>query len=378
MNSPSDGRRVVLEVARWPVGGIRTYLRDLFRAPAMGGYALVLIAPNEEGLDEYIAGCGLNCLEWISPGSSISELTRAVSAALRRWKPALVHSHGFTSGVVSGLACRFTGAPHLLTVHDVLLDDQFCGFMGRMRALALGVSLLSPTRIHCVTADSRDNLLNRYPWLLSLKRKTIVIPHGIDSEKIVLAPRRELAGELGCSSSTAIFGFLGRFMPQKGFHVLIDAVRILKERGFTPKQIRVLAVESGAFIREDRARITSLGLDQFFTFWAYQADIASILKGIDCLLMPSLWEASGLLAMEAMVAGTQVIGTDCIGLRETLANSPAVQLQPRNPQHLSEAIANFVARPDKQPALQFQPEAIRRFSADRSFASLRDLYDRMR
>lgn len=366
-----------MEVARWPVGGIRTYLRDLFGAPAMRGYALVLLAPNEEGLDEYIARCGLDCLEWISPGPSVSEMTRAVSAALRRWKPVLVHSHGFTSGVVSGLACRFTGAPHLLTVHDVLLDDQFCGFTGRMRELALGVSLLSPRLIHCVTANSRDNLLNRYPWLLSLKRKTIVIPHGVDSEKIVFATRRELGAELGCSSSTVIFGFLGRFMAQKGFRVLIDAVKILKQRGFTPEQVRVLAVGSGAFIREDRARIASLGLDQFFTFWAYQTDIASILKGIDCLLMPSLWEASGLLAMEAMVAGTPVIGTDCIGLRETLANSPAVQVQSRNPQELSEAIASFIARPDKQAAQEFQPEAIRRFSADGSFASLRDLYDQM-
>jgi glycosyltransferase involved in cell wall biosynthesis len=378
MSSPSDGRRVVLEVARWPVGGIRTYLRDLFRAPAMEGYALVLIAPNEERLDEYIAGCGLNCLEWISPGPSVSEMTRAVSAALRRWKPALVHSHGFISGVVAGVACQFTGVPHLQTVHEVLMDDHFSGSTGRMRSLVLGISLLSPSRIHCLTADSRDNLLNRYPWLISLKRKTIVIPHGIDSERIVLAPRRDLAAELGCSSSTVIFGFLGRFMAPKGFRVLIDAVTILKERGFTAEQVRVLAVGSGAFVREDRARIVSLGLDQFFTFWAYQADISSILKGIDCLLMPSLWEASGLLAMEAMVAGTPVIGTDCIGLRETLANSPAVQVQSRNPQQLSEAIANFVARPDNQAALQFQPEAIRRFSADRSFASLRDLYDRMR
>jgi glycosyltransferase involved in cell wall biosynthesis len=207
---------------------------------------------------------------------------------------------------------------------------------------------------------------------VSLKRKAIVIPHGIDSEKIVLAARRELAGELGCSSSMVIFGFLGRFMPQKGFGVLIDAVTILKERGFTPEQVRVLAVESGAFIREDRARIVSLGLDQFFTFWPYQADIASILKGIDCLLMPSLWEASGLL-MQAMVAGTPVIGTDCIGLRETLANWPAGQVQSTNPHQLSEAIASFIARPDKHAALQSQLEAIRRFSADRSFASLRDL-----
>src|SRR6185437_15543213 len=118
----------------------------------------------------------------------------------------------------------------------------------------------------------------------------------------------------------------GRFMEQKGFRVLIDAVGILKRNGLSPARARVLAVGSGGYVREDRARIAAFGLEEFFTIWPYQRDIASILKGIHCLVMPSLWEASGILAMEAMVAGIPVIGSDCVGLRETLAESPSVQV----------------------------------------------------
>jgi glycosyltransferase involved in cell wall biosynthesis len=305
-------------------------------------------------------------------------MTRAVLSAIRRCKPTLVHSHGFISGVISGLASQFMHVPHLQTVHDVLLDNQFRGFSGQLRELALGLSLLSPSRIHFVTADSRDNLVARYPWLHSLKRKAVVIPHGIEADNIVLAARRDVAKELGCSSNTTIFGFLGRFMAQKGFSVIMDAVAILKDRGVTPERLRILAVGSGGFLREDRARIAAHDLESFFTFWPYQPNVAPILKGIDCLVMPSLWEASGLLAMEAMVAGTPVIGTDCIGLRETLANSPSIQVQTRDPVQLSEALGRFLERPHKEAALQFQPEAIRRFSAVNSFSSLRALYDQMR
>jgi glycosyltransferase involved in cell wall biosynthesis len=378
MASDSDHRPAVLAVARWPVGGIRTYLRDLFAAPALQGYAFVLVAPNEEGLDEYVAGGRLACREWIATGPSIVEMTRAVSAASRHYKPTLVHSHGFLSGVISGLARQLTGFPHLLTVHDLLLDTQFKGLGGWVRHLGLGISLGSPDYIHCVTGDSRDNLLARYPWLTGLRRKTVVIPHGVDTGKIALAPRRELATELGWSPDTVIFGFLGRFMAQKGFRVLMDAMEILKNRGLTPARARVLAVGSGGYLREDRARIAALGLEGFFAFWPYQTDVASILKGIHCLVMPSLWEASGLLAMEAMVAGTPVIGTDCVGLRETLAASPSVRVRANDAVQLSEAIASFVERPDTQAAIQFQREAIQRFSADRSFAALHDLYDRVR
>jgi glycosyltransferase involved in cell wall biosynthesis len=378
MASNSDHRPVVLTVARWPVGGIRSYLRDLLAAPALLPYSFVLVAPNEDGLDKYVASGRLTCREWIIPASSIGKMTRAVSAAIHQWKPAFVHSHGFLSCVSSGLVCQLTGLPHLLTVHDLLLDSQFKGLGGRVRHMGLGATLIFPDYIHCVTADSRDNLLARYPWLTGLKRKTVVIPHGVDTVEIMRAPKRELAMELGCPQETVIFGFLGRFMAPKGFRVLIDAMQILKNRGLTPARARVLAVGSGGFVREDRARIAALGLKEFFTFWPYQSDIATILKGIHCLIMPSLGEASGLLAMEAMVAGTPVIGSDCVGLRETLAASPAVRVRPNDAVQLSEAIARFIEQPDRQAAIQFQCEAAERFSGDRSFAELRNLYDRLR
>jgi glycosyltransferase involved in cell wall biosynthesis len=378
IHSESDHRPIVLAVVRWPVGGIRTYLRDLFAAPALRDYAFVLIAPNEEKLDEYVANGQLGCRTWIAPGPSFLQMSCAVAAATRRLKPALVHSHGFMTSVISGLA-QLTGFPHLLTVHDLVFDTQFQGHGGHMGRLVLGASLIPPHYIHCVTNDSRDNLLACYPWVPRLKHKTVVIPHGVDTAKIEKAPKRVLALELGWPPDTVIFGFLGRFMAQKGFNVLVDAIGILRQHhDLTPARARVLAVGSGGYVREERARIGRLGLEEFFTFWPQQAEIASILKGIHCLVMPSLWEASGLLAMEAMVAGTPVIGTDCVGLRETLAASPSVQVGTNDAVQLSEALARFLARPDRQAATEFQPQASQRFSGDRSFAALRDLYKRVR
>jgi glycosyltransferase involved in cell wall biosynthesis len=91
-------------------------------------------------------------------------------------------------------------------------------------------------------------------------------------------------------------------------------------------------------------------------------------------VMPSLWEASGLLAMEAMVAGVPVIGTDCLGLRETLADTPAIRVPPNDARQLSQALGAFIAQPRPGAARQFRVEAARRFSAHRAFAKLHDLY----
>src|SRR5690349_12066914 len=113
--SESAHKPIVLAVARWPVGGIRTYLRELFAAAALRDYSFVLVAPNEDALDRYVADGQLAC-EWIASGNSIRKMTQAVWAASRRLRPVLVHSHGFVSGVISGLAQSLTGLPHLLTV----------------------------------------------------------------------------------------------------------------------------------------------------------------------------------------------------------------------------------------------------------------------
>jgi len=375
-DSVSARKPIVLAVARWPVGGIRTYLRDLFAAPALRDYSFVLVAPNEDGLDRYVAAGELAC-EWVPAAASVRKMTQTVWAASRRLRPTLVHSHGFVSGVISGLAQTLTGLPHLLTVHDLVFDAQFKNHGGQVGKLALGASLIPPGYIHCVTRDSRDNLVTRYPWLPGLKRKTIVIPHGVNTTKIERAPKRAIAAELGCSPDTVIFGFLGRFMAQKGFGVLVDAIEILVKNGLRSSQVHILAVGSGGYVREDRARVVALGLEKFFTFWPYQAEVAPILKGIHCLVMPSLWEASGILAMEAMVAGTPVIGSDCVGLRETLAESPSVQVSANDATALSAALARFVASPDQRAAAQFQHAAAQRFSAGRSFAGLWDLYSRV-
>ena len=373
----ANKRLTILTVVRWPVGGIRTYLRDLFNSAALQDLRFVLVAPNEAGLDQYLAEGHFGPVEWVASGSTVKEMTRALVRVGRELRPAFVHSHGFISGAISALGCSLVHLPHLLTVHDLLLDEQFVGWRGQLRRLGVGASLWSPDYVHCVTDDSRTNLIATYPWVPRLRRNIVVIPHGVDVPKIVAADRRDLAAAMYCTPETVIFGFLGRFMAQKGFRTITDAVGLLKKRGISPQQMRVLAVGSGGFIREDTARIRDLGLEEYFVFWPYQPDIAPILKGMRCLLMPSLWEASGLLAMEAMVAGIPVIGSNCLGLRETLADSPAVRVRPNDANELSDAMAVFISYPAQSAAQAFQAEAARRFSAERAFRELRDLYRQM-
>jgi glycosyltransferase involved in cell wall biosynthesis len=96
-------------------------------------------------------------------------------------------------------------------------------------------------------------------------------------------------------------------------------------------------------------------------FLPFVPDVAPILKGLDVVVMPSLWEACGMLAMEAMVAGVPVIGTSCVGLREVLSGTPSVVVPPRDGAGLAAALLAEMERPTADSAKAFASEAARRF-----------------
>ena len=93
----------------------------------------------------------------------------------------------------------------------------------------------------------------------------------------------------------------------------------------------------------------------------------------DVVVMPSLWEACGLLAMEAMVSGVPLIGTDCVGLREVLKGTPAAVVSTKDSAALASAILNEMDNPSTSRAREFVTEAATRFHVKRRASEIEDL-----
>jgi glycosyltransferase involved in cell wall biosynthesis len=139
----------------------------------------------------------------------------------------------------------------------------------------------------------------------------------------------------------------------------------------------VLAFGWGGFIREEQAEIKRRGLESNFSFLPFQENPARAMKGVDVIVMPSLWEAYGLLAAEAMVAGVPIIGTDCIGLREVLRDTPAMIVPAADSKALAEAIIAEIESPNKKKMEQFRGEAAQRFNVTHQVTSLKLLINEL-
>jgi glycosyltransferase involved in cell wall biosynthesis len=362
--------RRILVTARWPVGGIRTHL--LVNLPALtgAGYAITLVGPAEylAGLREPLAGQPVDFVEVEAKGKRCP-LWRAVRRCLREGPFDLVHSHGVTAAAHATLANLGVGVPHAVTLHEPLRDGPFRGWRGRLRRWVLARVLARARAVVTVSRDARDNLLEYFPGLDAPGRVLLTLPNGIEAarfEEAISGP--DLRKQLGLDGGTPLIGFLGRFMPEKGFPLLLDALRrLLEERSL---DFHLAAFGSGDYRREYQARVDGMGLAGHVTLLDGVADVRPVLTQLDLVVVPSLWEASSLVSMEAMALGVPVLGSDCPGLREVLRGTPSRTVRAGDVGALAAGLRESLAALWTAEARAFAAEARRRFDNARSAGKL--------
>src|SRR5262249_54759399 len=142
----------------------------------------------------------------------------------------LAHAHGLTAAAHATFAALGSRTPVLVTLHEPLRHAQFAGLFGSCKRWLLGRGLARAAALVAVSQDCRDNVLCHFPNLRRHAARIHAIPNGIDLEQFALSDGAEdanLRGELGIAEDATLIGFLGRFMPEKGFHLLLEAVRRL-------------------------------------------------------------------------------------------------------------------------------------------------------
>ena len=277
------------------------------------------------------------------------------------------------------LANASLGVFHVLTSHDVFRPVHIQGYRGRIKIWLLDWLLSQIDSVVTVGEEARLNHLEYLPRLAKDPGRVVTISQGIDSEWYAEAdhmPRGGLKERLRLDSGVFLIGFLGRFMEQKGFLQLQDALGTLKND--PPRSpYHVVAVGSGDYEAEYRREVERRGLGAVVSFHEFVPDPRSILRELDLLVIPSLWEALPMLPMEAMAVGTPVVGTDCIGLHEVLVGTPATMVPAGDSPALARALKGVIDSPTPELARHFAPEARRRFDVRASSAKLLQLFDRV-
>lgn len=378
-----DGQRKKLRlliVCRWPVGGIRTYLNYNYRYFDTEEFDITLLANREiecEYVERDMNALGVKVV-WAERVLRKNVLPMHVAKLLFTGGFDLIHSQGFTSGFYVAMVDKLFRVPHVLTIHGILEKEYFEGRFEKLKRFLFRHALRSVTVFHSVSQDMLTHVREQIPSLKDCAAEWVVINNGIDPSPFLntspeAGPR--LKEKFGLGQETFVFGFFGRLIHQKGFNFVIDAVKQMSAQTAPTRRFVVLVLSQGDFIREYRADVTREGLEDRFLFEHTEPGIHEIIAGCDAVLMPSIWEAWGLLANEALCAGVPLIASTCIGLREAIADTPAVTIPPRDSKALAEAMVSVMTDPAiKERHIQFQAEAAERFDVEPSARKLIDLF----
>jgi len=367
-----EHKKRILLVVRWPAGGIRTFMRYVYRTFPVESYQFTLIAPKYDEtsvLLEDLSGLDLTYCP-LSENPTPMEFVRVVTRQLISGSIDLVHSHGFTSGNCVAIPAMLARIPHLLTIHETLNQEQFAGYRGIIKRVVMSSVLSLVDIIQSVSHDAEANLLGFFP---KLKGQSLVILNGIDAGQFQNASPRDLRGELGIGEDYFLVGFLGRFMSPKGFIHLVDAVEYLSKLQGLHKKLLVLAFGEGGFIREEKAALKERGLEKFFRFLPFASNVAGVIKGLDLVVMPSLREACPLLPMETLACGIPLIASDCIGLREVVQGTPTLMVPAGNGRALAEGIKTCMEQDQRKQFIDFAPIAARRYNVEKTALAIMQL-----
>lgn len=110
--------------------------------------------------------------------------------------------------------------------------------------------------------------------------------------------------------SVRVIGAIGRLEAQKGFDALISAFR---SSGRSDLELHVFGTGS----EEEKLKALAAG-DPRIKFQGFAEDPVAAMRSVDAVVMPSRWEAYGLVAIEALAARRLVFVNDIDGLRDHL------------------------------------------------------------
>lgn len=186
--------------------------------------------------------------------------------------------------------------------------------------------------IVCVSKYLAEETLRVLPR--AIRPRVHVVPNGVEAAMFA-RPRAPREGQLRIA-------FLGRVVPDKGVHILLEAVGRLAREDVSVTIIGRPGFTNDApltrYERELRRTAAQMHSRVRFASFLTRHELPVALSETDVLVVPSLWpEPFGLTALEGMAAGAAVVASEVGGVPEVVDDA-GVLVPPGDAAALADAI----------------------------------------
>ena len=192
--------------------------------------------------------------------------------------------------------------------------------------------------------------------------RVAIIPPGVDHAFFSPGVRIQAQRAVSLQGVGPLLLFVGRIQPLKGVDVAVRALRILIDRGIPTARLVVVGGPSGPQgtheVEQLHQLVNTLHLQHAVHFVAPQRHelLSTYYRAADCVLVPSMSESFGLVALEAQACGTPVIAAAVGGLTTLVEHgSTGFLIESRDPHDYAGALYRLWAEPGRRS--QFEHNA---------------------
>lgn len=287
-------------------------------------------------------------------------------------RPDVIHAQCQISFLLGAVLKEHLGSPLAVTPHETTPEHDG---LGRARSRFL----YTLPQIDLFVASSRT--FAEQAIMCGRPAADIVVVPSAALPAAGVAAGQARSPRVGGPRTGATVLNVGRFKPRKNQLALLRAVSQLRDGGLDVRCVLAGSCDAGSlpYLAEVRRLASRMGDAAVLVVDADNEGIAKLMTEADLVVQCATAEGLGIVAIEALNAGTPVIATPTLGAMEVLGDFPCLLTRGFAAGQIASAIQGALARPAEFAAAAdaASASARRRFDAVTNAAGVLDLYRRV-
>jgi len=321
---------------------IYNFRLSLAKAIKQAGAEILLISPpgsyasriREQGFDWKPLNISRRSM---NPLQELATLL-AYLALYRRERPSLVHHFTIKPVLYGSLAARILNVPAVVNsvtgLGYVFVNPGRSAALLRILVKPFYRIALSAHHSRVIFQNQRDRDLFVGQELVSTDRTLIIPGSGVDPNQF--KPRLEPLGG-------PVILMASRMLWDKGVGELVEAARLLHQRGIAGKIVLVGGTDEGNPASVSSSQLRKWQDEGIIEWLGHRDDMPGIMASAHIVVLPSYGEGLPKVLIEAGAAGKPVVATDVQGCRDIIQHGVnGLLVPPKNAVALAEALDQLI------------------------------------